>query len=74
MSDSSSLGYSEQFICKNENTVLKVFQVGPVSNHLASSGSIILDLDVGDYVYIYIEHKAADERMRFNTFCGYLIG
>ena len=73
MSNQSS-GLSEQFICKNEKTVLKVFEEGPASYHLASSGSIILDLDVGDYVYIYIEHKAADERMRFNTFCGYLIG
>ena len=65
---------AEQVIYKNDNIVLQVFEQAVSSNHLVTNGSIILDLDVGDYVYIYIEHKAADSRMRFNTFCGYLIG
>tara|TARA_B110000483_G_scaffold150685_1_gene179434 strand:+ start:213 stop:365 length:153 start_codon:yes stop_codon:yes gene_type:complete len=43
--------HSEQFLCKNEKTVLKAFAHQVSSNHLNTEGSMILDLVVGDYVY-----------------------
>ena len=69
--------YISQNIQKNGVDVLSLDEVSPPgANHSSKSvsGSIILDLIVGDYVSIYNEGKMPVINSKFHSFCGYLIG
>ena len=68
-------GYLNQGFYKNNSHILALYDEIATNSYSSVSGSIILDLVVGDYVYVKNEGgKPLNSAMVFNSFCGYLIG